>query len=110
MGHLKWACIVKVLSNDWYGEYLKVLLAGLKKSRKSAVLGKQDETKLLTEELVRKLVEMADRLGQGVLGTLFKFSWEFLTRVQSEIIPLQAGQQVDEFGLPTGRHSGVYLG
>ena len=38
-----------------------------------AAQGKEDGTKLLKEELVRRLVELADRLGQRVLATLFKF-------------------------------------
>ena len=73
LGHVKCACTIRMLDVDWCGEYLRVLPKGLKSINWVAAQGKEEDTKLLTEELVRRLVELADRLGQRVLATLFKF-------------------------------------
>ena len=55
------------------------------------------------------LVRFCDMMNENEFGTFELFCWEFLCRVQSEAVPLEAGRSTDEVMLPEGRHSGVYI-
>ena len=75
-----------------------------------AGIGEQmDKQRLLTEDLVRDLIVFCDAMEDEETGTMIKFAWEFLSRVSSELIPLEVGSMADERGLPEDRHSGVFM-
>ena len=78
LGYVRWACLHLSLSTHWFSEGLKMLMEGAKKlsirSRCAAGANRQ----LLTEEVVTKLVKLADALGHKLWAHQALVAWECL--------------------------------
>jgi len=112
LGILKWYCLSKSLDVSWATPRLRMQLKGLKKLSLRSMAGKLiTELALITWDVLNKVVGIARILHMREFMVLHLFCWLFLTRVQSEALPLEAGCEEDFTGdLPQHRHSAVMVG
>ena len=107
---IRWACKVHSLSLAWDSDRLRLVVNGGKKVCLSSVEGKLKVKFLITSKIVRMVVVLADKWSSSPgLSIFVLLAWEFLGRVQSEIVPLERGSQAQLVSLPAGRHSAVVL-
>lgn len=109
IGYVKWTCVYLSLSTTWFGDELKLVMKGAKKWALRCSVTSAVSKKLLDEELVAKLVRLADSRGFHMWSCMALVAWEFLLRVQSEAVGIQAGAPCDATALPASRHSGLWI-
>ena len=109
IGHLRWACMHLGAGSAWDGPTLAWTLKGAKKKDLRIRGGAAHAKVRLTEETLRQLVFLADGLQLKGFASLALVAWEFLLRVQSEALGLQAGTHDDATSLYPGRHSAVWV-
>jgi len=106
---VKWACLSEGLDTAWYGDRMFALVKGLAKVKLTQVAQTISCKALLTSEAVQRTVCVADGLDDGQWAPFALASWNFLARVQSEMVPLEVGTAQKCLTLPPGRHSSVYV-
>lgn len=110
VGHVKWACQYLGLPLTWVGCSLTMTLQGLQKQHRSERVGCLSTRKLMSEELLLRLLALADGIEMfKPVGDLLLVSWQALLRVQSEAIPLENGSHETVHCLPPSRHSSVFV-
>ena len=110
VGAVAWGCRLHDFSLCWHGPQFQMALVGLKKLEITHGPGCLKQQLLLDNVAARQLVSFCTRLPEfRDAALLFLMSWQFLFRVQSEAIPLQAGNMSELHELPAGRHSAVVL-
>ena len=110
VSHLRWACAHLSFNSGWDTETLKATIKGAKRRRLRLHGGPSGAKRLMTQELLQKVIVAADAAGIVDLPAQCLLSWHFLLRVQSECIPLEVGRQQDAACLPPHRHSAVWVG
>ena len=60
VGYIKWACQYLALSLDWHGSDLKITLQGLKKQYQSARAGVLQHKRLMSEDLLQRLLILSE--------------------------------------------------
>ena len=109
VGYLRWACTHLHISTAWDSRALMDTVRGARKRHERVHGGTKHAAQFLTDDLLAKIVNMADTLEMPEFGHFAVVCWEFLLRVQSEAIPMLAGSNNDTSSLPTGRHSGLWI-
>ena len=110
VGHVKWACLYLALPVAWHGSEVSMTMQGLSKQYQSARAGALSRRRLMSEDLLLRLLIMADGISLFLLlGDLLLISWQALLRVQSEAIPLECGSFETVHVLPPNRHSSVFI-
>ena len=110
VGMIARACRLRSLSLDWRGPALKMALQGLKKVENYGHAGLLKQPTLLDQVTVMRLVALCHKLQEfQEAAPLFMLAWDFLLRVQSEAVDLQAGAVHELYDLPPGRHSAVVI-
>ena len=110
VGHVKWACLYLALPLTWHGSELSMTLQGLNKQYQSARAGALSRRRLMSEELLLRLLILADGISLFLLlGDLLLLGWQALLRVQSEAIPLEYGSYETVHVLPPNRHSSLFI-
>ncbi len=112
VGVLKWHCLIQSLDVGWATTTLKLQLKGLKKLSLAQMAGKLvTEPALLTQEVMLKVAAVARKFRLAEFVVLHLFCWLFLSRVQSEALPLEAGCEEDFTGdLPSTQAFGGHGG
>ena len=106
---IKWVCNHLSLATDWYTTSLQLTLQGARKRAQRLRGGPQHARKLLTDDIVQKLIRLATATKKIELAALYAVAWEFHFRVQSEAIPLEVGNADEATHLPASRHSAVWI-
>ena len=109
VGYVRWACRYLNVDDLWHDTSLQQTLKGAKKRTLRLTGGSLPTRWRLTEALVTQLVSLADSLGEPLMATAVVVYWEFLFRVASEGIALQAGAATDATSLHPDRHSGMWV-
>ncbi|CAK0812009.1 unnamed protein product [Prorocentrum cordatum] len=109
VGSVLWTCVHLGLSTEWYTEAVKLTLKGAKMVHVAATGGTKRVSQIMNETVVSQLVKLAHFSGEAEVGIIWLLAWEFLLRVQSEAVGLQAGQAAEADKLPDGRHSAVWV-
>ena len=109
VGFLRWACTHLHLNKDWDTTALMETVRGSRRRQERLHGGTKHAAQLLNDDLMWKVVHMADHLEMQEFANFALVCWEFLLRVQSEAIPMLAGTSEDATHLPQGRHSGLWV-
>ena len=109
ISYIKWMCLQLGLSTDWHSDELKLTMKGAKKLAVRTGSTSLVDRKLLDDDLLGKLVALADLKGLSDWSCQAIMCWEFLLRVQSEAIELELGNAGDATALDPDRHSGVWF-
>ena len=109
IGYVKWTCIHLGLGTSWFDDELKLTIKGAKKLAIRCGPTSAVQKQLLDDSTLAKLVVLADGRGLPRWSCLALLCWEFLLRVQSEALEMQAGVPGDATALAEGRHSGLWL-
>ena len=109
LSFVKWACTLEGLDITWYGPRVSMLLKGFKKVALQDVAQKLETRLLMTETLMHEVNTVAESLEGFLFPAMSSLSWSLLSRVQSEILPLELGSPADLEVLPMGRHSAVVI-
>ena len=105
VGAVKWACSVVGVDTTWYNADLHMVRDGHAK-----LTIKPDPTKpRIQQDVLAKLVALADFQNLAEEADLFVAAYRFLFRVQSEALPLEAGNSSEGTFLPKTRHSAAFI-
>ena len=107
VGCFKWFAFIHRLDHDWFDESIRLQLKGLRKFTMQGMSTRlKAEMALLNQKVVKSVVEMADAFDDLEFVVIHLTAWSFLSRVQSEVLPLEAGSVHELSGvLRVGRHS-----
>ena len=110
VGAIRWACVTFTWSLAWDTQCLVQAVNGREKRDVRLYGGTNHQRLMLTDESAYEVIHLASNLADDTwpLAASF-FSWEFLFRVQGEMIPLEFGEESELEELPRGRHSAVVL-
>jgi len=108
VSNLFWACTAEGIDTSWHGERLTMLTNGILKVDLKNVNLVISCKFLLKTPVVEQIVDLADGLDDVEFSVMILTCWYFLTRVQSEVIPLEFGTVDEASVLPAGRHSSVH--
>ena len=106
VGYVKWTCTYLGLPTSWFGDELQMAIKGARKFALRCSVTSTGVRPLLDESLISRVVDLADARGLASWSCLALVAWEFLLRVQSEALDVQAGEPSDATALPASRHSG----
>ncbi|CAE8601196.1 unnamed protein product [Polarella glacialis] len=109
ISYVRWACKVAQLDLSWDGPRLEMMLKGLKKEVLRLRTTEWPERWKLIGAMVHDITMLADQLEVPDFGDLAVLSWQFLFRVQSETIELEAGSAAHLVSLAPSRHRAVFL-
>ena len=109
VGYVKWTCTNLKLDTSWFDEELQLVLKGARKMSLRVGITSAVDKQILTDDLVTQVIALADLRGLELWACQALVAWEFLLRVQSEAIDIEAGQSSDAATLPSHRHSGLWI-
>ena len=108
VGSLRWACEMRDLSDDWDQPIVNQVVRACKKLTLRLLGAKLDLRKVLSENMVERLVILSDSLCTVEWSDFLLTGWEFLMRIQSECLPLECGEPSEHQVLDPARHSAVF--
>ena len=109
VGYVPWTCVHLSLSTEWFAPDLQMTMKGVRKMSMKHGPAVAKTKRLLTEELLSQTVRLADILNLAAWADQALMAWEFLPRVQSEAIELEAGVPDDATAMQAHRHSAVWV-
>ena len=80
------------LSDDWDQPIVNQVVRGCKKLTLRLLGAKLDLRKVLSENMVERLVILSDSLGTVEWSDFMLTGWEVLMKIQSECVPLECGE------------------
>lgn len=97
------------MDHDWFDKSIGLHTKGLRKFTMHGMSIKfKAEMAFLNQMVVNGVVNMADAFDDLEFVVIHLTAWSFLSRVQSEVLPLEAGSVHELSGvLHSGRHSAV---
>lgn len=109
VGYVKWVCMHLHLNLDWSTPAVAATLKGSRKRSLRQRGGILADNKLLTQKMVHSMISLADLQGDQEFATAALVNFEFMLRVQSEGLQIQAGQAEEAVVLSPERHSGLWI-
>eukprot|EP00435_Cladocopium_sp_Y103_P036239 s772_g9.t1 len=108
ISYIKWACVLRGYSLQWFTGQVTMALKGLKKQANRD--GKLVEQKIFDEDIVLKVITLCNGLpNHFAIGAIFLLAWQFLLRGPSEAVPAEWGSEQELYQLPPGRHSALWV-